>query len=376
MVVVGISLRFRDSFDSAVARGIIEYAKSKGRWTIRGSGGGLRPLRFSGKDRCDAIIARIESDEEADRFASLGIPVIDIAGAHTRSAIHKVQNDDFATGRRAGEYLRTLGAWRFAYCGVQEVQWSRHRLLGFAEAVGMPVDWLPRFERSLQWWQQSNPAPVFHSWLRQLPEATTLFCCNDIAGVKTVAHCTDIGRKVPNELTILGVDDEDLLCTVCNPSLSSVRLGCKTIGFRAAALVDELLAVDHPRSFDHQHTLLVAPEGVTERESTTIVLERDMVVAKALRFIRTNYRMQIDVCDVVEACAVSRRTLEVHFKEHRGNSVLQEIVRHRLEHACRLLRQTDLTMESIASECAFANVQRFHVLFKRQYGTTPGQWRR
>ena len=84
MAVIGISLRFHDSFDSQVARGIIEYAKGKSEWSLRGSGGGLRPLRFSGRDRCDAVIARIESEEDADRYAALGIPVVDIAGAHTR----------------------------------------------------------------------------------------------------------------------------------------------------------------------------------------------------------------------------------------------------------------------------------------------------
>ncbi|MDD3941984.1 MAG: substrate-binding domain-containing protein [Sphaerochaetaceae bacterium] len=375
MRTIGISLHFHDSFDSAVARGIISYAKGRSDWMLRGSGGGLRPLRFSGKDRCDAIIARIESDEDADRYAALGIPVIDIAGAHTRSTIHRVQNDDFATGRRAGEYLRTLGARNFAFCGVQQVQWSRQRFLGFAEAVGVRFELIPRFERSLPWWQQSNPAPAFHAWLRQLAPSSALFCCNDIAGVKAVAHLGDIALHIPSDITLLGVDDEDLLCTVCNPSLSSVRLDCHTIGYRSAQLADELLRSPKERSFDHQMTIHVAPQEVVERESTTVLLERDPVVAQALRFIRDHHGKPIDVGSVVGALSVSRRTLEVRFKASRGITVLAEINRYRLEHACRLLRDTDLTMEAIASECAFANVQRFHVLFKRQYGVTPGSFR-
>lgn len=375
MAIIGISLRFQDSYDSQVARGIIDYAKQKSSWSLRGSGGGLRPLRFSGRDRCDALIARIESTEEADRYASLGIPVVDIAGAHSRHMIHRVQNDDFTTGRRAGEYLRRLGAKSFAYCGVQRVHWSRQRLLGFAEAAGVAVDTLPRFERSLPWWHQSTPSPALRSWLEQLKEGTALFCCNDIAGVKAIAHCADIEVKVPQHIALLGVDDEDLLCTLCEPSLSSVRLDCTTIGYRGAALVDRLLASGPHWSDNQVHTLLVPPQEVVERESTTVVLEQDSVVAKAIRFIRANFTQPITVGDVVRACSVSRRNLELRFKSARKTTVHAEIAHMRLEQACTLLKQTDLTIETIAGECAFPNVQRFHVLFKRSFGTTPGQWR-
>lgn len=375
MAIIGISLRFHDSFDSQVARGIIEYAKAKGEWSLRGSGGGLRPLRFSGRDRCDAIIARIESDEDADRYAALGIPVVDIAGAHTRGNIHRVQNDDFSTGRRAGEYLRRLGARSFAYCGVQQVHWSRQRLLGFAEAVGVSIDTIPRFERSLPWWLQAIPSPAFRTWLRHLPDSTALFCCNDIAGVKAIAHGSDIAADIPSRLTLLGVDDEDLLCTLCTPSLSSVRLDCATIGYRGAALVDSLLQSGPMWISHHPHTILVPPQEVVERESTTVVLELDPVVAQAVTFIRANHSRPITVSDVVKACSVSRRNLEVRFKAARGTTVHAEIAHLRLTQACTLLKQTDLTIDTIASECAFPNVQRFHVLFKRAFGTTPGAWR-
>lgn len=375
MPIIGISLRFQDSFDSQVARGIIEYAKAKGDWSLRGSGGGLRPLKYTGRDRCDAVIARIESSEEADRYASLGIPVVDIAGAHTRHEIHRVQNDDFATGRRAGEYLRRLGARSFAYCGVQKVHWSRQRLLGFTEAAGIPVDTMPRFERSLPWWQQSTPSPALRSWLRQLPEPTAIFCCNDIAGVKAIAHASDITADIPSQLTLLGVDDEDLLCTLCNPSLSSVRLDCATIGYRGAALIDTMLESAPMRIPSQPHIVLVPPQEVVERESTTVVLEKDPVVAQAVRFIRSNFSKPITVEDVVHHCSVSRRNLEVRFKQARGETIHADIARMRLIQACKLLKQTDLTIETIAAECAFPNVQRFHVLFKRAYGSTPGAWR-
>ncbi len=375
MSVIGISLRFHDSFDAAVARGIIAYAKAKGGWSLRGSGGGLRPLRLSGRDTCDALIVRIENEMDANRYARLGIPVVDIAGAHRRNQIHRVQNDDFATGKRAGEHLLRLGARSFAFCGVTDVYWSQQRGLGFAEAVGEPVAALPRFERKLTWWQQTSPSSALQSWLRQLPPATALFCCNDLAGVKALTHCLDVGLQIPKDITLLGVDDEELLCNLCNPTLSSIRLDCTTIGYQAAALIDELLNHKGPRSFEEQQTVIIVPQEVSERESTTILFESDPIVAKAIEFITSNLHYPIGVEDVVGACAVSRRNLEVRFRKSRNITVLQEITERRLEQACKLLKQTDLTIETIASECAFPSVQRFHVLFKRTYGTTPGQWR-
>ncbi len=375
MAIIGISLQFHDSFDAQVARGIIEYAKRKSEWSLRGSGGGLRPLKFTGKDRCDAVIARIETSEDADRYAALGIPVVDIAGAHTRANIHRVHNDDFTTGRRAGEYLRRLGASSFAYCGVQRVHWSRQRLLGFAEAAGVAIDSIPRFERSLTWWQHAGTSSALRTWLRNLPDGTALFSCNDRAGVKAIAHCLDIGLAVPKQRTLLGVDDEDLLCTLSTPSLSSVRLDCATIGYRAASLIATTLETAPAWSANHQQTFLVPPQHVVERESTTVILEQDPVVAKAVQFIRANFAQPITVESVVQVCAVSRRTLEVRFKQARGCTIHTEIAQTRLEHACRLLGQTDMTMETIAGECAFSNVQRFHILFKRAYACTPGQWR-
>jgi len=375
MSVVGISLQFHDAFDAAVARGIIAYAKAKSGWSLRGSGGGLRPLRLSGRDTCDALIVRIESEADALKYAALSIPVVDIAGAHKKENIHRVQNDDFATGRRAGEYLRQLGACSFAFCGVKNVYWSQQRLLGFAEAVGVAFLSLPRFERNLSWWQHTNGSSALRKWLRQLPPNSALFCCNDLAGVKALTHCLDVGLQIPKNITLLGVDDEDLLCNLCNPTLSSIRLDCTTIGYQAAALVDELLSQSKPRSFALQQTIIIVPQEVVERESTTILLESDPVVAKAIKFIKDNLHYPIGVADVVGASAVSRRNLEVRFKNARGITLHQEITERRLDQACKLLKQTDLTIETIANECAFPSVQRFHVLFKRAYGMTPGQWR-
>jgi LacI family transcriptional regulator len=375
---IGISLRFHDSYDKAVAKGIIRYAKGRSDWTLHGSGSALRPLQFSGKDRVDALIARIDSDEEADRLATLRIPIVDIAGAHVRSVFHRVQNDDFLTGRRAGEYLRRLGAKNFAFCGVERVFWSRQRLIGFAEAVGVSPERLRIFDRSLHWWSEQDDSHALTDWLRALPRSIALFCCNDIAGVKVATHCRIASLQIPRDVTLLGVDDEDLLCELSTPSLSSVRLDCDLIGFRSAELIESILTGEGSGAASGAASgtaIRIAPRDIVERESTTMVMESDPVVAQAVRFIRQNAVRGIAVEDVVAACDVSRRTLEIRFKAARNRTLHQEILQERMDRVRYLLKETDLTIETIANECGFSNAQRLYVFFSQQEGMTPGQWR-
>jgi len=371
---IGISLRFHDSYDNAVARGIIRFAKGHPDWSLHGSGSGFRPLQFKGADKCDALIARIESEEEADRYARLGIPVVDIAGAHVRSQFLRVQNDDFLTGRRAGEYLRRLGARSYAFCGVEKVFWSRQRLVGFAEAVAVPVDRLAVFERSLPWWHDREAAPTLLAFLKTLHHPVALFCCNDIAGVKVSEHCRLLDQRIPVDVTLLGVDDEDLLCELSTPSLSSVRLDLAAIGFRAAELIENVLNL-HGEVFKGA-LVRIPPKEVVERESTTVILEGDPVVAAAVRFIRENALKGIKAADVMAHSTVSRRNLEQRFRNRRNSTVLEEINAERLDNACRLLKSTNLTVETIAQECGFPSAQRFYIQFKHHTGMSPGQWRK
>ena len=302
---IGISLRFEDSFDHAVARGIIRYAKGRPDWSLHGSGSGFRPLRFSDMD---ALIVRVENVLDAQRIASLGIPVVDIAGAHPIQRFHRVQNDDFLTGRLAGGYLRRLGATRYAFCGVEQVFWSRRRLLGFSEAASVPVDRIGIFDRSLPWWHDREESASLSAWLKELKAPVALLCCNDIAGVKVSEHCRAAGLAIPDDITLLGVDNEDLLCELSTPSLSSVRLDCRGIGYKAAELLDRILC--SPEEVPRGTLLRIPPCGIVERESTTAVLEEDPQVARALRYIRENATGGIGAADVVADCTVSRRTLE------------------------------------------------------------------
>ena len=121
MIQIGLKLRFQDGYDMAVANGVVRYAKKKSGWQLRGQGPWFFPLDSDSLANCDALIARIENDDEALACAELGIPVVDIAGASSLKLFSQVRNDDYDTGVRAGRYLHTLGNRSYAWCGVDGV---------------------------------------------------------------------------------------------------------------------------------------------------------------------------------------------------------------------------------------------------------------
>ena len=282
-------------------------------------------------------------------------------------------NHDFEAGRRAGEYLRGLGFKRFAFCGVEGTAWSRLRLRGSAEAAGAEARTLPRFERPLAWWRERGVGnDDLAAWLVSLPTPTALFACNDVAGLKVVETCRSVRVAVPEDLAVLGVDDEDLLCELADPSLSSVRLDCEGIGMAAAAMLDAALGGELSARRSH----LVSPLSVVERESTRIVVSDDPLVAAASNWIRANAQLGLGAADLVAALPASRRSIEKRFRDAAGKTLREAIEEARLERAKRLLASTPLPLDSVAEASGFGSLQRFHIAFKDKEGITPGAWRR
>ncbi len=356
----------------AVANGVVRYAKSKLSWQLRGQGQWFFPLDVDGLKRCDALIARIEGEDEALFCSNLGIPVVDIAGACSSKLFSTVRNDDYATGITAGKYLKGLGTVRYGWCGVDDVHWSRERMLGFLAAIGWNFQKLPAFSRSLHWWRKIyEPSTELDAWLFALQKPISIFCSNDLVAMKLELACQHLGLAIPSEVTVLGVDDEKLLCELASPSLSSIPPNCEMIGFKAAEMIDSLLEGKK----DEIRIQRIASGPVSERESTSLVLESDSVVAEALKMIRSKVSSGICASDVVAHSSVCRRTLESRFKRARGRTILEEISQERLALACKTLQKSNIPVQQIAEECGFGSTQRFFALFRRQYGTTPQAWR-
>ena len=246
-----------------------------------------------------------------------------------------------------------------------------------------PEGWratFPSFELSLPRWERWGGSGreaemdrrALEAFLSSLSRPVGLFACNDTTGLRAAELAGRLGIEVPESMAILGVDNEDILCELASPGLSSIMLDCEAIGYRAAETLDALLdGTAKPGS-----SVAVPPKEVAERASTRIYACDDEIVARAASFIRSKAREGIDVSDVLAVVPASRRTLEKRFKAELGLGVHEEIVRVRIGLAKRLLRDSDRTIESVAAEAGFGTVQRFHELFREQVGSPPGEWRR
>jgi LacI family transcriptional regulator len=361
-----------DSYEHGIARGVVRFAKQEARWRLHGWDWMFRPLEAIETWDGDGIIARVESQAEADRLARVGLPVVDVAGAYVWSGFHRVTNDDLATGSKAGRYLASCGFTRFAYCGVSAVGWAEKRRRGFQaanEAAGGPV---PGFEESLPWWESPEDDGRLRAWVAGLRPPVGLFACNDTAGLKVAEMCRRLGLRVPEEVAILGVDDEDILCELASPSLSSIALDLYSIGYRAAELLDRLL--DRPRGRPQE--VLVPPKEIAERESTRVFTCEDSLVERAVRFIRAHAGEALRVGDVVGAVPASRRSLEVRFRRALGRSVHEEIQSAHLGRARALLRTTDARIADVAADSGFGTPQRLYEAFRAAEGCSPAAFRR
>ena len=375
---IALCMELADFYEHGIARGVVRYAKSKPQWRLFGYGWMFRSISDLRQWRGDGILSRIESEADADEMAALGLPLVDVAGAYRRPGFSAVTNDDALTGKLAVEYLGSIGFQRIAYLGVPGVTWSAERRAGAAEALGLGPSAFPSFERSLPWWEGEGRGGTNKHGVRDrslerfiygLRKPAAIFACNDTAGLRAVSVCQSLGIAVPEEVAVLGVDDEDIVCELSSPSLSSIALDCETIGYRAAALLDSIL------EGGDASTLVVPPGDVTERESTRTFASEDPLVSKAATIIRARARLGLDVTALLDLLPASRRSLETRFKRATGRTLHEEIITVRVAWAKRLLGAGDLTMEAVAGGSGFGSLQRFHEAFRLLEGTSPGAWR-
>lgn len=389
---IAIFMGLTDFYEHGIARGFVRYAKEKADWRLYGFSWMFRPIEDMRRWKGDGVMARIEDGRSADRLAALGIPVVDVAGAYPRKAVSSVTNDDYLTGYQAALLYVDHGFTRFAYLGVSGTKWSSERKAGFKEGIKAGLSGkgskrgasaaasFPSFERPLEWWEGRSASPSGKSaagtagleeFLSGLEQPVALFACNDTSGLRATDAARRAGISVPSSIAILGVDNEDVLCELAYPSLSSVMLDCEAIGYRAAEALDALMEGGGPGI-----RLTVPPKGVAERESTLVYACDDELVARAATYIRAHAHEGIGVPEVLRASASSRRRLETRFRAAMGRSLHEEIIRSRVERAKRLLRETGFTMERIAAESGFGGLQRFHEIFKASEGSSPGVWRK
>ena len=373
---VALLIETSNAYSRGVLAGIIEYIRQNGRWSIflpEQERGGKPPNWLPHWDG-NGIIARIENGEIANAVRKTGLPVVDVSAARHNPNIPWVETDDEAIVDLAVEHFIERGFRHFAFCGDPGFNWSNWRQQHFERKVAQAK--LPchihksisRLEPSYTWNREKQRLA---QWLKRLPRPIGIMACYDIKAQQLLDVCRDLDIAVPEEVAVLGVDNDELLCELADPPLSSVNCNTRRTGYEAARLLDKLMAgeVVGPEQ------VLIEPLGIDTRQSTDILAIDDAEVAAAVRFIRENALSGINVSDVLREVALSRRILESRFRKILGRTPHQEILRLRIDRIKQLLTETKLSLVEIASRTGFQHDDYLSVAFKKAVGIPPSQYR-
>lgn len=371
---VALLVETSNAYARGLLRGVVAYIREHRPWSLHLAehGRGDQPPGWLAGWRGDGIIARIETPAMARALRPLAMPVVDVSAARLIPALPWLETDDAAFALAAFEHLRERGFKRFAYCGDPRFNWSKWRGEHFqraADAAGCPCfHYAPArvFERD-----DAGQTGDLIEWLRRLPKPAGVMACYDLRGQQVLNACRQAGIAVPDEVAVIGVDNDDLLCELSHPPLSSVIPNTHRTGYEAAALLDELMA-GRPAP---RHSSLLPPLGIATRQSTDVTALDDRPLALAMRFIREHACDGINVKDLLRAVPQSRRQLETRFQKAFGRTPHEEILRAQLSRVQRLLLETDLPLSEIAERAGFAHVEYLSVVFKKHTGMPPGKFR-
>jgi LacI family transcriptional regulator len=281
--------------------------------------------------------------------------------------------DSKKIGQVAAEYLLGLGFRYFAYCGYQDFAWSKKRYDAFSDILkDNDIETFFNLENEVSGQQKNNMERwKIAEWLKQLPRPVCIFACNDDRAISVLEACKIAGLSVPEEVAVLGVDNDELMCNLSSPSLSSIELDFEGAGFTAAQHLNELI---HKKT---EHKIIyVPPVEIVKRRSTDILAINDQNVASALIFIRNNYYKPIQVVDVVDATCLSKRELEKRFKNILKRTIKSEIKRLRLDLIKKKLLSSNDPVYQIANELEFTDPEHFSRYFKNATGLSPIEFKR
>lgn len=366
---ISLALGLNERYDHRVAIGIIKFARTRPEWRLIGNEWLLPSAGGRRGGRPDGIIARITDHKSLLALMAHGVPVIDIANSYEHAKLPVVSNDDHLAGQAVGGHFVDKGFRRFAFVGIGEATWSRMRLEGLREAVRDIQEEEPFvFNVGLSWLHRMFGLDGLARWLGRLPKPCAVFAVNDLIGYRVTMAAQIAKLRVPDDIAVMGVDNEEVYCELSQPRLTSIACDCERIGMEAANLLAQLLDQGDPLRW-----MAIPPLGIDEKESTDIIIGQDPLIRDVKNFIRINVGRGINVADVASAFPVSRRTLEKHFRDAEGRTMHDELLGVRLDRARSLLRSGKSVNEACYAS-GFASVQHFYHAFKSRCGMTPVQY--
>lgn len=376
---VAILMNLGRVYDRGVIRGIMRYVLSGHPWHLYVEEDPANKIPSFTAWSGDGLIVDLDDEriskaipQFTGKLVGIGCLAPDIL---QKLDISTIKTDDQMIAEWAADHLVERGLEHFAYCGMRLFgldQWNKVRCDSFRRRIikhGYQCSVFTGRRHLLQYW--GLMLEELMDWLVRLPKPMGLMTCNDSQGRYVLEACRQLDIRVPEDVAIIGVDNDELMCELAVPPLSSIAQSTEQIGFRAAELLDALMT-NHQRRSVH---ITIPPACLVTRQSSDIVAVDDEVVSRAIKFIREHATELVGVAEVAHHVGVSRSTLEKHFKGLVGRTVHDEFQNRRLDIARRLLTCSNLPLQVIAERSGFRSAHYMSAVFRRELGYPPGKLR-
>ncbi len=364
----------RSAYDQKVLTGVAAYLHDHGHVSllVDGHASSRLPLDAS---RVQGIIADLNDPVIAEVVKRSRIPTVGFGGAWRSrgSGIPFLLANNAHIADLAADHLMAGGLVHFGYCGYTQGAWSLQRERAFVRRLQSRA-FDPAVLRVAPRDFDTDAAPdaSLAAWLGRLPKPVGIMAANDALGRQLLRACRLLELAVPGDVAVVGVDNDDLLCNLSSPPLSSIEQGARELGYAAATLLDRILQGEPlPRLPG-----TVNPAAVVVRRSSGVAAVQDPDVARALEFMAEHVAEGIQVADVVRSARMSRWHLEHRFQSVMHSSIASAIRHAQLRRARDLVSGTDTPLKQVASLAGFASVQYMTTVFAKAFGQTPAQYRR
>lgn len=378
-----ISLLFNANkiYDRQIIEGIGHYLQStKVNWDVYLEEDCLARLNNLNDWDVDGIIADFDDPEIRSALRDISVPIIAVGSSYSNVNDYPKQpyvaTDNEAIVEEAFRHLRQKGLQKFGFYGFppdNSHRWAIERekaLQAVCAREGFTCLVYRGYETRVDTWQKNMNRLT--EWISSLPIPCGVVSVTDARARHLLQACTNAGRLVPDQVAIVGIDDDDIARNLSRVSLSSVSQGCFDMGFKAARLLHQRM-VNPP--FSSLPRILVPPKGVVERQSTDFKALQDPYVIQAMHFVRLNACKGIKVDQVLDYVGISRSNLEQRFKQECGVSIHSQIHQHKLETAITLLKNRDRPFSEVASTSGYPSLQYMHAIIKKHFDMTPKQLR-
>ena len=379
MIRIALLLDFTEEYHKNLLRGIIRYSREKGPWAFLriplyyretiGIEGIIKHIRSWG---AKGLIGQFYDNTDISKFSRAGISVI-AQDFHERiRGVPNISGAYHETGELGAAYFLKKGFRHFAFYGFKNIVWSRERSEGFEKKIkeaGYKVHYFEHKKaRSMDLWYY-KPS-VLSRWLKSLPKPVALMACDDNQASHISEASKHAGLRIPEDVAVLGVDNDENICFLSDPPLSSISLDIEKGGYDAAKLMNQLL-----RKRKKVLNILIRPVQIVTRASTDIYSTPDVHIITALKFIHANVDRALHVNEVVREVPLSRRSLEKRFLQTTGYSVYKYILNLKLEKFAEQLELTDKSIAEIANDLGLINAKNIARQFKQLKGVTPRGYR-